>query len=578
MSTVQGSLSTNLKNYVRLAQIHEGSNRYHMYNQFVVQEILQRDGDINYKVPDDSLIKLQNPSFLGNTALHFSVYDQCTEVSRILLNHGADFTIENHEGFTPLRLAIEASEECSRKYTTLRGVLKSKIVDLLLSTQVITQNPINPSCKDGISHFHIACMFNNVDAVKLFLSNGVSVHEAISMNSPRLPGYTPLHFAARYCCLETAEILLSHGADVQLKDAEGMSPLYLLIERNVLIIDTIDMEDSELFAIFIDELKNNERILNLLTKEISQKFSNAVDGIGLSCFHVACMQKYNPVTENVLMQNVNINAPVNFDAPICRGYTPLHFAANFNISTVILLLKNGANITIKDATGVTPFDICINRFKLEEILPILSMKNFNNILFSNNTKLLDMIAAMRNLPRFKKLLRNMTNVNVFIPLNSPLLPGYTPLHLTVVFAKSYKNMDALYDYTDYTFPEYDYTRPKYDKRVLACLDYGADLTIQDANGSTALHLAVQLRKRHIVDTILRYHKMSFCPVDQANVSHLRIACATNNKSLIQQLSLSEIKSPIKSQFKWYEGSDSKITSVQTGSTPLHISVAFKHKD
>ena len=59
------------------------------------------------------------------------------------------------------------------------------------------------------------------DIVRLFLDHGADV------NSRRADGLTPLHDAADFGGLEAARVLIEHGADVQAEDNEGRTPLQI---------------------------------------------------------------------------------------------------------------------------------------------------------------------------------------------------------------------------------------------------------------------------------------------------------------------------------------------------------------
>lgn len=44
-------------------------------------------------------------------------------------------------------------------------------------------------------------------------------------------GYTPLHMAVEYGRADTAVMLLSYGADLHARDANGSTPVHLALER-----------------------------------------------------------------------------------------------------------------------------------------------------------------------------------------------------------------------------------------------------------------------------------------------------------------------------------------------------------
>ncbi|GJJ68986.1 uncharacterized protein EMPS_01332 [Entomortierella parvispora] len=98
------------------------------------------------------------------------------------------------------------------------------------------------SVVNGVSAIHAACCSNANVAVVLFL-----IERGADVNARRLPrkhsnekgvqtvgttGSTPLHFAAANGCLTVVDILLRHGAIVDMTDKYGSSPLSVAAARN----------------------------------------------------------------------------------------------------------------------------------------------------------------------------------------------------------------------------------------------------------------------------------------------------------------------------------------------------------
>ncbi|KAF9140550.1 hypothetical protein BGX30_006362 [Mortierella sp. GBA39] len=97
------------------------------------------------------------------------------------------------------------------------------------------------SVVNGVYAIHAACCNNNVAVVLYLIEHGADV------NARRLPrkyspekgvqtvgttGSTPLHFAAANGCLNVVDILLRHGAIVDMTDKYGTSPLSVAAARN----------------------------------------------------------------------------------------------------------------------------------------------------------------------------------------------------------------------------------------------------------------------------------------------------------------------------------------------------------
>lgn len=104
---------------------------------------------------------------------------------------------------------------------------------MLRSIQDFSVNPIDA---DGISHFHIACSWNDIRAVEEFLrNNSVEVNGTINHFADRFAGCTALHltlssqtksFTGVEAQLSTVELLLRHGADVNAEDSRGNTPMH----------------------------------------------------------------------------------------------------------------------------------------------------------------------------------------------------------------------------------------------------------------------------------------------------------------------------------------------------------------
>ncbi|KAJ8664894.1 hypothetical protein QAD02_006556 [Eretmocerus hayati] len=593
------------ENYKKLAQFRKAIN--FMYNPlqpcavdshpFIFEEIFSPGTDINYALPVNNFSERGSSSYLGYTALHFAVLGDSQAGVRFCIKQKADVTLKNAAGYTALRFAIDKNSCDERRYSNSKGKLRdNQTVIQLLTRQMEINNTSNPKCKNGISHFHIACMFNQTKAVEFFLESGVSVDEAVNMDSLNYSGYTSLHFAARYCNPDVVNILMKYGANVNLKDAKGLTPLQLLIQRNMEILDVLNNGKFSLHKRIADELQDNEDMIDVL-------YQNSGDYMGLTKLHIACLKSTCPSDTDWLHERVDLNSPVDSDSPICAGYTPLHFAAYSNIETVRTLLKSGASISAKDAKGITPFDLCLERYQPKDIRDILAnQESLRDLLFADGTKLLDFVQAMQDDASFSKYLENLSDINTYVSLDSSLWAGYTPLHLAVVMTrKVIDNNDELYNYHDFANELEDESYPNTDEEwdsdecndvenlfkkggylTTLCLVKGSDLTIQDASGLSPLHLAVFQLKRNIVELLLNYHEKKIVNViNWDHISHFHIACAVGNDKLVEKFLQNgvDVNSPIKAEFGWFEPESLNdcVTINKIDSTPLHIALEFEQK-
>ncbi|KAG9068715.1 hypothetical protein KI688_010998 [Linnemannia hyalina] len=96
------------------------------------------------------------------------------------------------------------------------------------------------SVVNGVYAIHAACCNNNVAVVLYLIEHGADVNarRLPRKNSPEkgvqtvgTTGSTPLHFAAANGCLNVVDILLRHGAIVDMTDKYGTSPLSVAAAR-----------------------------------------------------------------------------------------------------------------------------------------------------------------------------------------------------------------------------------------------------------------------------------------------------------------------------------------------------------
>ncbi len=166
----------------------------------------------------DNGVAINAQNKLGDTPLHIfidrnhSPKEEVFEILLLLKQYGADFSIKNDEGLTPLLIA---AKQCN-----------VKIVKYLLDECGATSNETNA---DGNSALHIAVKRNYYDMVYVLLNRtGI-----ITTNHA---GQTPLHVAVQDDAMQLIPIiyfLLSKGIDINAVDNEGKTVLdYAFEQRN----------------------------------------------------------------------------------------------------------------------------------------------------------------------------------------------------------------------------------------------------------------------------------------------------------------------------------------------------------
>ena len=151
------------------------------------------------------------------TALHMSVKKEANSISKLLISYGADSCIYDYKRRSPLHLAYRKCQD-------------EIAVFMLKNYKDFSNNPVDGK---GMSHFHIACEYGDNEVVANFLR-----YSKIDINRPS--GYvrnsltnaqSPLHFAVASGNMETAELLIKHGAVVNAWNADGDTPLLMAIRH-----------------------------------------------------------------------------------------------------------------------------------------------------------------------------------------------------------------------------------------------------------------------------------------------------------------------------------------------------------
>jgi Ankyrin repeats (3 copies) len=133
------------------------------------------------------------------------------EVSKTLLEEGADPNIPNSLGQIPLHSAAESSQYA--------------IAELLLDYKS------NPNCQSstGDTPLHIAVTKIDHTMAQLLLDNNAFPDIANTVNSKQL-GKTTLHLAVETSNLEMVKLVMDYGADTEIYDKKHQRPLDLALD------------------------------------------------------------------------------------------------------------------------------------------------------------------------------------------------------------------------------------------------------------------------------------------------------------------------------------------------------------
>ncbi len=153
----------------------------------------------------------------GMTALCLAIENGYTSSALRLVELGADVTVVTSDGWTPLHLAAAASMH--RVATALYDA---------------GANP-KAQTESGLTPLHLAVMMGDDTMVRLLCDmapDGMNIVE-----HDRL--VTPLHLAVENRHLEVVKTLISDGADVDVRNAESLTPLAVATAKNYTEIENV---------------------------------------------------------------------------------------------------------------------------------------------------------------------------------------------------------------------------------------------------------------------------------------------------------------------------------------------------
>ena len=331
---------------------------------------------------DDSRsdVNRQNPD--GSTPLQWAVFEVDVDEVKRLIDEGADVTLANNYGASPMSLAAEIGH--------------AEILELLLDAGA----DVNAATPEGLTALHGVARTGNLEAATLLLDRGATVDAregwggqtplmwASARRHPEMMqllidhgadvdlagtnrdyqrhvtaegrpksldsgGLTPLLYAARENCMACVEVLIENGADLNLPDPDLVSPLHLAIMNanwdiaKRLIDAGADVNQWDLFG---------ESPLFTILGNYTRRDGGR--GTSIDPTPVATGRE---IVDLLLAKGANPNMQLFFrpanllGSTNTRGSTPLIRAANSADREMIdLLLANGADATIYMADRQTP--------------------------------------------------------------------------------------------------------------------------------------------------------------------------------------------------------------------------------
>jgi len=516
-----------------LPQLHRAAGEGDLVE---VKRLLAQGADTNSRDAD------------GWTPLQWAAYEGQAEVVRFLLSAGADrdaHALEpgelnwllNTDFIRPVSAEQWTSLHKRKNETALRAALakgRAEAADLLLDPSldqkgkdelllwavkwkyaggaaIMLAHGANANDKDEFdwTPLHWAARGRDPKTVEVLLNAGADpnatagrrefpVHPHGRITTPA--GETPLHLGAAHG--DVVSLLLAHGADLNVRDADGNTALHKVGDRGdaaeVLLSHGADANARNKKGETPLALSMGYYITGARDALIARGADvNARDAEGKSLLHRALGAV--DLSTWLLDHGADPNARDN------EGRTPLHdlAAANWGpkrVEYAKLMLSRGADVNAKDSGGATPLDLAVKAGNREVAVFLQGQARAAK---GGGWPPLHQAAATGNAKLAEDLLRKGANVNGTAGF------GLTPLHVAVAAGQTEMVKLLLRRGADVNAADQSGWAPLHKAawegnteiaRILIAV--GAKLDARTADGEMPLHLAVPRAQFDVVELLL----------------------------------------------------------------------------
>ena len=302
-----------------------------------IQILLKHNANINLQ--DDE----------GVTSLMSACIKKHYEATKLLLNHGARADLQDKRRKSALMHIITAWQPSFRM---------KEIVNLLLKRD--TEDQLELKDEFGETCFIVACRYNCTLVVKLLL-NHTKYGPLIDLDMLNDQQESALIIASRRGYGEIAQLLLVHGADVNLQAVDGYTALMRAAER----CDRGIVESLLKYGAKID-IQNSEPYVNFEAGMLPKIRDYGIeDADGMSALVLTSQCEKSEIAQILIHHGTDVNLQDNV------GVTPLMIAClKGRYCTAKFLLSKGARVDSHDKRGMFPlmYASCSCKKELVELL------------------------------------------------------------------------------------------------------------------------------------------------------------------------------------------------------------------
>ncbi|XP_067676346.1 serine/threonine-protein phosphatase 6 regulatory ankyrin repeat subunit A-like [Haliotis asinina] len=343
----------------------------------------------------------------------------------------------------------------------------------------------------GLNILHAACLFGDVEVVKYVISR-----DCVDINGRVRCGRTPVMLAAVNGHKEIMELLVAKGANVTLTDKNGNTILHracrggdievvkYIVSKKMVDINTGKRKNQT--SLMLACLWGHKAVVELLVQQGANH--SLTDKRGDNILHYACQGGHvEVVTFIISLRTFDIN---------CGGLnkqTPFMAAGRHGHKDVVeLLVKNGANLSLRDAHSNNILHLACGRGRVEVVKYVISLNTVDINSWGNNKKTPIMVAGRSGHTEVIRLLvKNGADLSLRDAHGDNIL-YYACLggHVEVVkYVVSKNRVDINSRGKDRKTPVMVAGARGHKDVVELLVKYGANLSLRDAHGDNILYFA-----------------------------------------------------------------------------------------
>ncbi|XP_070762509.1 ankyrin repeat and protein kinase domain-containing protein 1 isoform X2 [Enoplosus armatus] len=360
---------------------------------------------------------------------------------------------------------------------------------------------VNCATARGFTPLIIAVLHRLHDIISLLLEHGAAATQGDEDQ------WTALHFAAQNGDDRTVRLLLDKGAVADAREKAGWMPLHLACQNGHETVVRLLLSRLSEEAVGEREAQGRTPLhlasayghLNIAKLLLSQGADPNATNCSLStALHLSAEEGHNRVVRQLLKSGVII------DSADSRGYTPLHLAALTGHTGICRqLLSNGASQDSRTFQGWTPMHLAALRGHEATVVQLESQGGCVNARGDNGWTPLHLACHQSEPEVVAKLLAAKADPNV-----SEDSEGWTPLHAACTSVSFLSVLHLISHHADVNAINSRKATPLHLAAHHGCMPIvkalllnGADRTLLDSSGSTALNVAQRYEKWEIVQLL-----------------------------------------------------------------------------